>query len=410
MTASCSIHRPRYIDEGYIHLDSVIGNGAYGVVFSAVDYRYQPPLKRAVKQLRRHGIDERQLRFQQRETQLHWAARNHPSIIHMDRIVREPDGIYVVMDYGDEGDLFAMITEKHRYAGDDLLIKKVFIQILDGVEHLHMLGIAHRDVKPENIVCSNDGTVVRIVDFGLATRDLSSTEFGCGSTFYIAPECLGEWDNARCYTTQTADVWSLGVILVNLVCGRNPWRCASPTDESFTAFLADPAFLRRILPISHECLDILTRIFTPKPEERISLEHLRVLVNNIASFTEDVQRPKIPARPVIHTAFSPISPPLVTPPQYAEEYFESFYEPESFVFDDAELFGQDNDLPPLHVDCSSPLPQRSSSGSSEGPYPCTPSPDTNLGYAAPRVATKGGSLSGYLSQCVHTVPAAYLQY
>ncbi|KLT46137.1 kinase-like protein, partial [Cutaneotrichosporon oleaginosum] len=276
---------PRTIDEGRVHLLNVIGNGAYGVVFYAIDYRYEPKgVKRAVKQLRRHNIDDRQRRFQQREIALHWTARDHPSIINMDRLVTEDDGIYVVMDYGDEGDLFAMITEKHRYAGDDLLIKKVFLQILDGVEHLHMLGIAHRDVKPENIVCSNDGTVVRIVDFGLATRDTTSTEFGCGSTFYIAPECLGEWDNARCYTTQTADVWSLGVILVNLVCGRNPWRCASPTDESFTAFLADPTFLRRILPISQECLDILTQIFTPEPEQRISLDRLRTLVCNIVSF------------------------------------------------------------------------------------------------------------------------------
>lgn len=125
MTAGCSTHRPRTIDNGHIHLLSVIGNGAYGVVFSAVDYRYDPPVKRAVKQLRRHGIDERQRRFQQREIQLHWNARDHPSIIHMDRLVEEQDGIYVVMDYGDEGDLFAMITEKHRVSFPALRVRHV---------------------------------------------------------------------------------------------------------------------------------------------------------------------------------------------------------------------------------------------------------------------------------------------
>jgi serine/threonine protein kinase len=351
----------------------------------------------------------------------------------MDRLVKEQDGIYVVMDYGDEGDLFAMLTEKHRvshrwrrsvqprlgctdaidiipgisltnqYVGDNLLIKKVFLQILDGVEHLHELGIAHRDVKPENIVCSNDGTVVRIVDFGLATRDATSTEFGCGSTFYIAPECLGEWDNARCYTTQTADVWSLGVILVNLVCGRNPWRCASPTDESFNAFIADPTFLRRILPISHECLDILTQIFTPNPNDRISLDRLRVLVNDIVSFTEDVNRHKV-ARPV----YQPISSPApVTPPHaYVEEpYFEvdpaSYEDPESFVYDNG-YYANENDLPALQPhDSTSPLPQRSSSGSSEGPYPSTPRPDTFVNYAAPRISAKGSSITSYLPHFVH---------
>lgn len=52
---------------------------------------------------------------------------------------------------------------------------------------MHSLGISHRDIKPENIVCSQDGTQVRICDFGLATSEERSSEFGCGSTFYIAP-------------------------------------------------------------------------------------------------------------------------------------------------------------------------------------------------------------------------------
>ena len=136
-----------------------------------------------------------------------------------------------------------------QYVGLDSLIRSVFLQLLDGVAYLHTLGIAHRDIKPENIVCSDSGTRVRICDFGLATSELHSSEFGCGSTFYIAPECLGDWDShlrpeARRsqYPTRPGDVWSLGIILVNLVCGRNPWRIAAPTDESFNAYLADPHF------------------------------------------------------------------------------------------------------------------------------------------------------------------------
>lgn len=114
MTGSCSTTHPHSIDNGFVQLVSVIGNGAYGVVFLAVDYRYGRPIKRAVKQLRRHGIDERQRRFQLREIALHRRASRHPSIIHMDRLVEEHDSVYVIMDYGDEGDLFAMITEKQR--------------------------------------------------------------------------------------------------------------------------------------------------------------------------------------------------------------------------------------------------------------------------------------------------------
>jgi serine/threonine protein kinase len=150
---------------------------------------------------------------------------------------------------------------------------------------LHSLGISHRDIKPENLVCSDNGTRVRICDFGLATSERKSNEFGCGSTFYIAPECLGDWNPSQThYDTQRSDIWSLGVILVNLVCGRNPWRIASTSDESFTSFLADPNFLRRILPISDECLYVLAQIFTIDPNARISLNKLRRAVLEVKSF------------------------------------------------------------------------------------------------------------------------------
>jgi serine/threonine protein kinase len=262
----------------------------------------------------------------------------------------------------------------------------VFLQILDGIDWLHQLGIAHRDVKPENIVCSDGGTRVRIVDFGLATSDSTSSEFGCGSTFYIAPECLGEWSkSATSYATRSADVWSLGVILVNLVCGRNPWRCASPSDESFAAFLQDPNFLRRILPISSECLNILVQIFTLDPEQRITLDRLRDLVLDLDSFTVDV-RP-VTRRPPVHI-------PAIAPHHQAPIYADCSYHVHSpdaepvFSFDDSDLDIIEGEPPSLRADSGSPVPQRSSSGSSDGdgPFPPTPRLD-NTAHTTPRVAS-----------------------
>ncbi|TYJ55117.1 hypothetical protein B9479_004152 [Cryptococcus floricola] len=279
---------PRFIDNNHLELVAVIGTGAYGVVYLAIDSRYGHPVYRAVKCMRRHGLDERQRHFQRREIGLHRLASKHPSVISMDRIFEEGEYAYVVMEYGEEGDLFSMITDKHRYLGDNELIRSIFLQLLDGVAWMHNLGISHRDIKPENIVCSQNGTRVRICDFGLATSEEYSSEFGCGSTFYIAPECLGDWfPDRKTYPTRSGDIWSLGVILVNLVAGRNPWRIASPTDESFNSYLSDPNFLRRILPVSRDCLYILNQIFAINPEERISLAELRKLVVEIKTFTMD---------------------------------------------------------------------------------------------------------------------------
>ncbi|WWD21882.1 hypothetical protein CI109_106370 [Kwoniella shandongensis] len=355
---------PRFIDDGFLELVSVIGTGAYGVVYLAIDHKYGQPVYRAVKCLRRHGLDTRQRHFQRREIALHRLASAHPSIISMDRILEEGDFIYVVMEYGEEGDLFAMITDRQRYVGDDELIRDVFLQLLDGVAWLHSLGISHRDIKPENIVCSQDGTRVRICDFGLATSEQESSEFGCGSTFYIAPECLGDWfpENTS-YPTRSGDIWSLGVILVNLCCGRNPWRIASPSDESFNSFLADPNFLRRILPISSQCLFVLEQIFTINPAERIPLADLRKLILEVETFTMDEEELRYAHFAAQQTSAAPT-------PQYeavealmpVQEAAEDWIEEDTvFVYDEIET-------PSLRADSGSPSPptQRSRSSSSNG--------------------------------------------
>lgn len=82
------------------------------------------------------------------------------------------------------------------------------------------------------------------------------------------------------------DVWSLGVILVNLTCRRNPWRQASPQDATYHRFMQDPAcFLQTILPVSDELNDILGRIFTPDPVQRITLPELKQRILECRRFT-----------------------------------------------------------------------------------------------------------------------------
>ncbi|WVQ83852.1 hypothetical protein IAT38_005996 [Cryptococcus sp. DSM 104549] len=369
---STSVHpaagSSKVIDNGYIHLLQVIGTGAYGVVYLAADSRYGQPVYRAVKCMRRHGLDARQQHFQRREIGLHRLASAHPSVISLDRIFEEGEYIYVVMEYGEEGDLFAMITDRKRYVGDDELIRDVFLQLLDGVAWMHSLGISHRDIKPENIVCSQNGTRVRICDFGLATSEEHSSEFGCGSTFYIAPECLGDWfPENRAYPTRSGDIWSLGVILVNLVCGRNPWRIASPSDESFNSYLSDPNFLRRILPISTECLFILNQIFTINPAERITLAALRKLILEVDTFSmgvEELRNAHIAAQAGSAADCNALLPVLEDDVDDQAAWLEE----EMFAYDEVETpsLRGDSDSPryPSHIS-----PSNSDSGDSLPPTP-----------------------------------------
>lgn len=122
-----------------------------------------------------------------------------------------------------------------------------------------------------------------------------------------------------CYASAPNDVWSLGVILVNLTCGRNPWKRASTEDSTFRAYLKDPQFLRTILPLSPELNYILRRIFECDPRKRITIPELRRLIVDCPRFTVSSSSPwephvqtvdyaqQIPA--YVNYAQPPLSPP-----------------------------------------------------------------------------------------------------
>ena len=124
-----------------------------------------------------------------------------------------------------------------------------------------------------------------------------------------------------CYASAPNDVWSLGVILVNLTCGRNPWKRASFEDTTFRAYMKDPKFLRSILPLSAELDSILRRIFEYNPAKRITIAELRELILRCPRFTTRSAAPaplsSPPFRPVDYprgAAFNGIYQPGTAPP------------------------------------------------------------------------------------------------
>ncbi|KAF2863758.1 kinase-like protein, partial [Piedraia hortae CBS 480.64] len=277
-------------------LTEVLGVGAYGTVYRAHDIR--SGARYAVKALPKSD-DPRHHKFLQRELALHHAASSHPHVASLLHVVDSPDTIYAVVEYCDGGDLFTQITSHGKYVGDDARARNIFLQILDAVAHCHSRGIYHRDLKPENILVCEEGWIVKLADFGLATQDNVTSDFGCGSTFYMSPECqqTNPPPNSA-YASAPNDVWALGVILVNLTCGRNPWKRASPTDSTFREFMRDPNFLSTILPISKELNYILKLIFDLNPSRRIGLAELRSLVAR----TPHLTRPATPPTP----SYSPV--------------------------------------------------------------------------------------------------------
>ncbi|KAG0034996.1 hypothetical protein BGZ82_005448 [Podila clonocystis] len=286
---------PQVID-GSLMLQDMLGVGAYGSVYRALDTRSGQI--RAVKCLNKVGLDARQRAFQDHEAHFHGLVSDHPNIATLHKVIEEDGCLYMVLDCGLEGDLFYTITERGGYVGNDRGIKAIFGQIANAVQYCHSKGVYHRDLKPENIIMFGD--TVKLVDFGLATTEAVSSDFGCGSTFYLSPECQGGYvETVKSYDSAPNDVWSLGVILINLVFGRNPWKQACPRDETFSAYVCNNNFLQTILPMSNELNEIIKAVFCLNPKKRITLPELARRVQACKTFTAQPSSPAFVSVPAL---------------------------------------------------------------------------------------------------------------
>ncbi|KIJ70058.1 hypothetical protein HYDPIDRAFT_77576 [Hydnomerulius pinastri MD-312] len=275
------------IDDGRFLLISMLGSGAYGCVYRAVDTTSNPhnPDYYAVKCLSKSELTAEQLLYQTREISIHQTVSGcSPYVLTLHHIIEEELYLYFVLDLCEGGDLFTAIIKYHIYHNNDTLIRQAFLEILDGVHACHQKGIFHRDLKPENILCRKGGAGILIADFGLATRKRLCKDFGCGSSYYMSPECLSRELKYPHYSPLHTDIWSLGIILVNMVTGRNPWRLATPSDEAFLAYVHNQDHLREMLPISHALNELLKRTFNLNPSARISIPEMREAILNMESF------------------------------------------------------------------------------------------------------------------------------
>ncbi|KAG6897281.1 hypothetical protein C0992_002821 [Termitomyces sp. T32_za158] len=278
------------IDGDTLEFVEVLGVGGYGIVYRAVDVTTPERTSYAVKCLL-HFKDQKDQRpnrrqFHIREIALHQISSAHPGIVTLHRIIEDEEFTYIIMDYAPDHDLFTQILNNCRYLGNDALIKHVFLQLVDAVEYCHSLGIYHRDLKPENILCFDNGYTVAITDFGLATTEKVSGELHTGSIYHMSPECQGgDFALDGQYSPKSNDVWSLGIILLNLATGRNPWKTATTDDLTFQAYLRDPLnFFPSVLPVSLEINDILLQMLHIDWRQRITLSELRQQMEDITTF------------------------------------------------------------------------------------------------------------------------------
>ncbi|RPD67430.1 kinase-like protein, partial [Lentinus tigrinus ALCF2SS1-6] len=281
------------ISSGDLHLRLLdrLGSGSYGVVYAAQDISPESTSAQyyAVKCFLHLPEVTDYARLQQRELKNHALISDVPNVVRLHVILQEECYTFVVLDLCTGGDLYSAIMETDTYVYNTPAVKRTFLQILDAVEACHAKGVYHRDLKPENILCSHDFKRVFLGDFGLSTRSKRSSSFGCGTSLYMSPECLGVFHD-KPYATAPSDVWALGIILCNVITrGRHPWHIASPNEDlCFQVYLQEgSAWLVRNLPISLEAAAILSRVLELDPKKRITIPELRKAIFAVKTFYPD---------------------------------------------------------------------------------------------------------------------------
>jgi len=265
-----------------------IGGGGMALVYRAQDILLGRNV--AVKILRQQFVhDEDFVRRFRREAQAA-ASLSHPNIVSVYDVGQQDDTHYIVMEYVEGRNLNDIIKERAPLQPEEAV--KIAAQICDALDHAHNNQIIHRDIKPHNILIGKNGRV-KVTDFGIARAVTSSTitQTGSvvGSVHYLSPE------HAKGVVTgEKSDLYSLGVVLYQMVTGRLPFLGESPISVALKHLQDGFEEPRKVNPLIPQSLEnIILRAMRKSPGERYGsaremLEDLETCLN-----PERLHEPKI---------------------------------------------------------------------------------------------------------------------
>ncbi|PVZ96674.1 hypothetical protein BB558_007404 [Smittium angustum] len=191
----------------------------------------------------------------------------HPNIVRLYDVVQTSKFTMIVMEHNSGGELLHYIRKRGRLMEREARL--FFRQIVSAVDYCHRNCIIHRDLKLENVMLDGERRV-RLIDFGFANTFNWDKELDtfCGSPFYAAPEMV----NGIKYTGPEVDIWSMGVILFFMLCGRTPFE-----GENLKEIYDKISKGRFVMPqfLSATACDLLQRMLTVNPKKRINMAEVR---------------------------------------------------------------------------------------------------------------------------------------
>ena len=249
---------------GYV-FGKFIGQGSFASVYEAT--KLVSNQKYAIKIFPKQRIrSEKELRHFQHEIDI-MAYFKSPYIVHLFDFFYDPANFYLVFDLCKGGELFDYIIENDKIG--EKTAATIFKQVCLAISYSHSQNVAHRDIKPQNILITEFPSI-KVADFGLCgyiSPDFNLLTSFCGSPLYLAPECMKRED----YDGKKSDIWSMGVLLYTMVVGKPPW------DNANIQSLFQKIMMEQISFPSHvskQCKNLISMMLKVNPTERASMEEI----------------------------------------------------------------------------------------------------------------------------------------
>ena len=202
------------------------------------------------------------------------ARMSHPNIIKVSDLIDDGDTVAFVMEYVDGETLKEYIERKVKLSDEE--IKSIFSQMLEAVGYVHKQNLVHRDIKPSNFMIDPEGKV-KLMDFGIAKNtDANSTEYTqtgtgmqMGTPMYMSPEQITETKSV----TSQSDIYSLGVVLWQMVTGEKPY-----DTKTLSTFQLQTKIVHEDLPKTNTKWDLIIEKSTEK-EMKARFENYNSVLN-----------------------------------------------------------------------------------------------------------------------------------
>ena len=246
----------------------IIGGGSFGQVF-LVKNKINKKLY-AIKHMKKKILAEKLNNLDGIYKEIYIQSRiDHPNILPILYVSETVSDFDLVLEYAPYGSLFYFIRKNKRL--NEPLTFSLFIQVVNAVYFLHKNNLIHRDIKPENILIFNNN-IIKLCDFGWCAKleEGQQRVTFCGTTEYMSPELVNHEEYSK-----EIDVWSLGILLYEMIHGYSPFRPDKPKFQPKDVIQNIRRHnLKFSKKVSEECKELIYHLLEEDPNKRIKVEDI----------------------------------------------------------------------------------------------------------------------------------------